>query len=1023
MLRKFGMLLSLSCISAACVWAQGLTTQASKDDWEEINFEFNSAVLSDGYPSLLCLADRLHKNPGYHVKVEGNADNIGSNRFNERLGLARATTVKDFLVKYGAAAGQVEVASRGKNNPEVQGFKGRYSKTDVPRWMNRRVVLTVTDDAGKVVTSGCNENFRPVEPPKNTGLECCNDILKKLDELANLLNQMRNDNADLRKQLADHQNAENAEHDKLEKEIAGLPKPLTEQQTEHVVQTEIEKARDPRFSLLGLNVGADDTRHVSFSGSGRFFAPFKEHFALQVQGEYLYFRNQKEGQGDIGIVNRFGNFQGGLFASFKNVSFGRDGGNGTLGQGAAVFEWINKIGKVGVFGTKGFLTTAGLSTNNLVLNDGSQAPNIFVERYLRVVDQVGVQGTFGLWGNNYLEANLGYLRAFGVGDRPGGTVRFIFPLNTHFAVTVEGGVNETLLGPSNSGRAVVGLQLGNLQRPKEYATTDRPLPMQIPRVRYEVLTRNIHRGASPPIADAGPDQIGVPAGTITLNGSNSRDPNGEALTYQWVQETGPAVSISGANQAIATFSAVSGQSYTFRLTVRNTDNLQASARVRISTNAPSVVSILFFNANPTAINAGQTSQLSWSIQNATSATITPGIGAVNPSNGTITVAPTMSTTYTLTATNANGSQSQSVNIIVNQTAPTFSVCTVVPMNITSGESATIFYQTLNATSVSISPNVGSVGTNGSVVVSPTTDTNYTLTANGQFGSGTCSVAVHVTAGAVPRIVRFSASPLNIPQGGTSTLLWLVENATSVSISPVVGSVANADTRDVQPAATTTYTLTATNQFGSVTAQALVTVLPAPQPQPPPAITSFTATPPQSPNPGSPVVLTCKATNAQRIVISGIGNVDANGNLTVNPTTTTTYVCVAVGPTGLQASSNLTVPVGTTGAGPSGGPTIVIRSPVATCTGGVSSTTVCQTVVRSVTLDLTGSTSPSGNTPLTYQVTSNQSTAVVLNPTSSMPVVQLSELFGDYIFTVTATDAKGISSTATVDIQLVVTRVQ
>ncbi|MGH9663607.1 MAG: hypothetical protein ACRD9L_04190, partial [Bryobacteraceae bacterium] len=51
---------------ATLAFAQGLNTSASKDDWEEINFEFNSAVLSDGYPSLLRLSELLRTHPGYH---------------------------------------------------------------------------------------------------------------------------------------------------------------------------------------------------------------------------------------------------------------------------------------------------------------------------------------------------------------------------------------------------------------------------------------------------------------------------------------------------------------------------------------------------------------------------------------------------------------------------------------------------------------------------------------------------------------------------------------------------------------------------------------------------------------------------------------------------------------------------------------------------------------------------------------------------------------------------------------------
>ena len=44
-------------LMASCLYAQGLNAPSTqtKEDWEEINFEFNSSILSDGYPSLLRL--------------------------------------------------------------------------------------------------------------------------------------------------------------------------------------------------------------------------------------------------------------------------------------------------------------------------------------------------------------------------------------------------------------------------------------------------------------------------------------------------------------------------------------------------------------------------------------------------------------------------------------------------------------------------------------------------------------------------------------------------------------------------------------------------------------------------------------------------------------------------------------------------------------------------------------------------------------------------------------------------------
>src|SRR5271166_3473064 len=145
-MKRFAALLSMLTLIAISVSAQGLDTRASKDDWEEINFEFNSSVLVDGFPSLLRLAELLQQNPGYKVNVEGHTERIGGNPYNDKLGMARASTVRDFLVKYGARANQITVATRGKADPKYPGQKPTYTKTDEARWMNRRVIMTVMDD-------------------------------------------------------------------------------------------------------------------------------------------------------------------------------------------------------------------------------------------------------------------------------------------------------------------------------------------------------------------------------------------------------------------------------------------------------------------------------------------------------------------------------------------------------------------------------------------------------------------------------------------------------------------------------------------------------------------------------------------------------------------------------------------------------------------------------------------------------------------------------------------------------------
>ena len=92
------LVLIVVCGLTASLFAQGLTTTQTKDEWEEINFVFNSAILTDGYPSLLRLADLLKQNPDYRVRLEGHADHIGPDAYNQRLGMRRAADSELFYV-------------------------------------------------------------------------------------------------------------------------------------------------------------------------------------------------------------------------------------------------------------------------------------------------------------------------------------------------------------------------------------------------------------------------------------------------------------------------------------------------------------------------------------------------------------------------------------------------------------------------------------------------------------------------------------------------------------------------------------------------------------------------------------------------------------------------------------------------------------------------------------------------------------------------------------------------------------
>jgi hypothetical protein len=78
-------------------------------------------------------------------------------------------------------------------------------------------------------------------------------------------------------------------------------------------------------------------------------------------------------------------------------------------------------------------------------------------------------------------------------------------------------------------------------------------------------------------------------------------------------------------------------------------------------------------------------------------------------------------------------------------------------------------------------------------------------------------------GAPVTIRSLDVEPATIEPGQSATLRWEVLNAYSVSIEPAVGNVAARGTQRLSPAATTTYTLTATGANGTTSRSATVAV--------------------------------------------------------------------------------------------------------------------------------------------------------------------------------------------------------
>ena len=155
----------------------------------------------------------------------------------------------------------------------------------------------------------------------------------------------------------------------------------------------------------------------------------------------------------------------------------------------------------------------------------------------------------------------------------------------------------------------------------------------------------------------------------------------------------------------------------------------------------------------------------------------------------------------------------------------------------------------------------------------------------------------------PTINSFVASPGSITAGSSTTLYWDVSGATNLSIDQNVGSV-NGSSRTVSPASSVTYTLTATNAQGSVTATANVTVYAAP------VASGLTA----SANPipyGGTVVLTPTYSGGTGVITPGNYGTVSGSPVTLGPLiTNTTYTLTVTNPLGVKATQTLAVGVQT-----------------------------------------------------------------------------------------------------------------
>ncbi len=211
------------------------------------------------------------------------------------------------------------------------------------------------------------------------------------------------------------------------------------------------------------------------------------------------------------------------------------------------------------------------------------------------------------------------------------------------------------------------------------------------------------------------------------------------LAYQWSRN---GVTISGAISAtyVTPATTVADSGATFSVKVSNAVGSASSNQAVLSVSATAgVPAINGFTASPTSIGLGAGSVLSWDVVGATLISINNGVGALSSSKGSVNVSPILSTTFTLTASNASGTATATAAVVVDGTPFRLTSLSATDPVVPFGGLTTLSWG-FAGTPVNMTLN-GSPITGTSTQVSPQRRQTFTLTGSNAGGADSRTVKV------------------------------------------------------------------------------------------------------------------------------------------------------------------------------------------------------------------------------------------------------------------------------------------
>lgn len=273
--------------------------------------------------------------------------------------------------------------------------------------------------------------------------------------------------------------------------------------------------------------------------------------------------------------------------------------------------------------------------------------------------------------------------------------------------------------------------------------------------------------------------------TVNLTANPSSIQSGQSSILSWNSNNATSCTLSqfGTVPTSGSRTVTPGSTTTYSITCTNNTGQSATDTATVSVNTQQQLPEVRLSANPSSIQSGQHSTLSWNSNNATRCSAFWTYSTAT--SGSEPVSPSSTTTYLITCYNSSGqSATDSVTVYVNQTPtnnPTVNI-TADDTTIDSGDSTIVRWNSQNANyCVASGGSSGWAGTrtlSGSFPTgSLTNNKTYSITCSNNSGSASDSVTIRVEDINDEDVsVDISADHTSVNSGDSTTIRWDSDNA-------------------------------------------------------------------------------------------------------------------------------------------------------------------------------------------------------------------------------------------------------